>query len=309
MKRVELLINEVRELTGNQRYDANTGVSQYLMVRSLKNAQNQLYKQIVNAKTKILTKEFETDCVDQQELYSYPDDLYLQNIETMQWSLLPNTSGIDYINLNQGYTKDRLTSQNGYPFSYVLRGDGFLLVPPVANGRLRITYTKRVPDLEKRSGRITSVTVVNDQITAMTLDAAEESFDPTYLNQLQSLSVVDNYGNSKALNIEFTSVNIATGVVTFPTPQTLRDGDSVANGDYVTGGNWTYNKSELPDVCEPYLIKHSTYEIRYGDASNWTKQAVDDMAMELQTVMDSFKNPQHDITEIIISNSDYLDLW
>lgn len=307
MRRVEVLINEIRELTGNQRYDANSGVSQYLMVRALKNAQVQLFKHIVNAKTMVFTKEVLTNVVNAQELYSYPEDIYLMNIETMQWSVNPGQNGIDYINLFKGNSKDRMSSENGYAFAYIPRGDGFLLSPPLSNGVLRTTYVKRLFDLEKRSGKISVATMVGDQLTALTLNSAEISFDQSYLNLLQSLCVVDRFGNIKAKNIVIDSV-ASNGVVTL-SAHTLSAGESIAVGDFVTAGDWTANISVMPDICEAHLIKHATYEIRYGDASKWTAEALQDMAMSLETILSSFGNPNHDVTEIPITCTDYLVIW
>ena len=307
MKRVELLINEVRELTGDQRSDASTGPSQYVMVRALKNAQIELYKLIANCKEKTFSKEKIIPVVPNAERYDYPDDMFLQNVVNLQWRNNPG-GNVDFINLYQLDSRDRVTTLNGYPFGYMRRGDGILTIPPLATGSLRLTYIKRIPDLEKRSGKISSVTVSNGSVTAMTLDASESSFDAKYINDLQAICIVDRYGKSKALNLEIMSVDPGTGVITFPTPQSLGDG-SVSVGDYVTAGFWTYNLSEMPDVCENYFIKYATYQIRYGDASNWTKEAVNDLAMTAESAVESFKDPQHDITEVLITNTDYMDLF
>lgn len=304
MRRVELLIDEIRAMTGNERADSDSGVSQKQMVRVLKNSQDQLYKHISNAKTRILLKEVLVDVVQSQELYDYPFDLYLQNIETMQWSLNPTSNGIDYINLTAGITKDRQSSENGYAFSYILRGDGYLLSPPLSNGRLRLTFQRKLPELEKRSGQVQSVSLSSLNLTALTLDPNEASFDRDYLNQVQTLSVVGKYGNIKARNIEIDSV-ASNGVVTL-SAQTLASGSTISVGDYVVAGRYSCNASELPDICESHILKHGIYETRYGDYSNWTKAALDDLNMSLQTILDSFAIPTSDICEIPITCTDYL---
>lgn len=307
MRRVELLIDEVRAMTGNARSDDDSGVSQYQMVRVFKNAQDALYKHISNAKTRILLKEHILPVVASQELYSYPFDLYLQNIETVQWGLNPGTSGIDYINLSAGITKDRQSSETGYPFSYILRGDGYLLNPPLSNGTLRLTYQRKLPQIEKRSGQISSVTLSGLSLTAMTLNNAEASFDQEYLNQVQTLCVVGKYGELKARGIEIDSV-ASNGVVTL-SAQTLPEGSTISNGDYVVAGLYSCNASELPEICESHLLKHAIYETRYGDYSNWTKAAMDDLNMSLQTILDSFAIPTADVIEVPITNTDYLAIF
>lgn len=310
MKRVELLIDEVRNITGNQNYDANSGLSQSVLVRYLKNAQVELYKHVSNAKNSAFLVDSENfQITNDQQTYPYPRDIYLQNIETLQWALNPGSSGYDWVNLGKGITKDRLTSQNGYAFEYILRKDHIILSPPLQSGYLRFTYMRRFPDLEKRSGQVSAVTINGDnEVTALTLNAAEGSFDPTYLNQLQALCVVDRYGYNKAMNIEFTSVDAGTGVVTLGTPFALYSGETIAVGDYVTAGFWTMNTSLFEDVAESYIIKYAVYETRYGDYSKWTTEAKDDLLRCADSVVDAYADVDDDITQVAIINSDFLDL-
>lgn len=311
MKRVELLIDEVRALTGNQRYvDSATtpsGVSQNVMVRSLKAAQAALYQAIEGTKKAVLEREIIVPIVPNQEFYSLPRDIYLQNINTMQWTYNGSDYNQGWIDLWAAIPKDRQFNQPGYPMAYMLQGDRFAMVPPVSTGTLRLTYTHRIPDLEKRSGQISDVTIVNGVVTAITLDPQESSFDSSYLNKLQSLCVCGKYGEVKTLNVLFDDVDEFTGFVDM-LPFALSDGETIVVGDYVTAGNWTGNVSTLPDNCENYLIKHSTYLIRYENASNWTAEAKSDLAMTLQSVLESFRAPTTDIIEIPITCCDYLDL-
>jgi hypothetical protein len=307
MRRAELLIDEIRAMTGNARADDDSGVSQKQMVRVLKNAQDSLFKNISNAKTRFLLKEVLVDAVNNQDLYSYPFDLYLQNIESMQWSLHPGQNGIDYVNMTAGITKDRQSSENGYAFSYILRHNGYILSPPISNGKLRVTYQRRLPEIEKRSGQISSVTFASLNLSAMTLDPSESSFDRDYLNSVQTMSVVGKYGDIKARNIEITSV-ASNGVVTLAA-QDLPEGSTIAVGDYVTAGRYSVNASELPDICESHMLKHAIYETRYGDYSNWTKAAIDDLNMSLQTILDSFAIPTADVCDVPITSTDYLSIF
>lgn len=305
MKRVELLIEEVRELTGNQRYDSNTGISQYVMVRALKNAQAEMYKQIVSSKNDMfkISDSEEIPIVPGQSLYDYPEDLYLQNIETMKWS----QDRQNWLALKKASSKDDLSSQRGNAFSYLLRKNGFMLVPPASNGYLKPSYIQRIPDLEKRSGKISAVTVAGGEITAITLDVADESNDVTYLNKLMRLCIVDKHGVLKVKNVNFDSIHTGTGVVTLGSNHELSDIDSTpAVGDYVTAGPWTYNTSDLPDICEPTIIKHAEYQIRYGDASKWSDAVKEDMAQSFASVIDNLVAPSSDVHEIVISNTDYL---
>lgn len=303
MRRLELLIDIARELSQNTSYDANSGVSQKSFVQFYKNAQDSLLKQIVNVKTKFFIKEKLVDAVAGQQFYNYPSDIYLQNIDTLEWS----QDGQYYIPLTKCITKERLNSRVGYAFGYIPRSDGVILTPPVTNGSLRFNYIKNPLVPEKRSGKISSITIVGDDITAITVDPAESSFDQSYLNLQNYICIVDKFGRQKVSNIEIDSVS-NMGVFTLPS-HALQDGEMAAIGDYVVAGLNATNLMDFPTICESYFIKHAVYEAKYGDSSQWTKQAVEDMDRAAITLLDSFKTLSDDITQVPITNTDYLDLW
>lgn len=306
MKYLELLIEEARELSGNQRYDANSGVSQAIFVRYFKNAQDALQKAIAIAKSKLLLVESIIPVVNQQEFYAYPSDLYLQNIDTIEWS--DSASLENWVVLNKSISKDRRSNENGWAFGYIPRKDGFLLTPTLVAGNLRVNYIKKLPLLEKRSGRISAVTVSSGEITAITLNIAEGSFDGTYINKQFALCIVDRNGDRKVLNVQYDSVDTVTGVITLASNHVLISGESVAVGDFITVGTDTYNRPDLADICESYLIKHAVYEAKYGDKSNWTKEAINDLAMNIKDLLESFNRPSDDINPIPIINTDYLGI-
>lgn len=310
MRRLELLIDLARELSQNQRFDSNSGVSQTLFTHYFQSAQDSLLKNIVNSKTKFFLKQTGTSntptntafpIVNGQELYSYPSDIYLQNIDTLEWS----QNGLNWIPLDRSITKDRQNIRVGYPFGYWTREDGFLLTPPLQNGYLRVNYIRKPKRLEKRSGKILSVTGAAP-ITAITLDIADPSQDATYLNKYDSITIVGKNGVQKTATIPITSVVGAN--ITMPA-YTLAAGESVAAGDYVLAGPDTVNIPEFPEICETFFIKHANYQAKYGDSSKWSQETKSDMAMCFQEIIDSFKMLTDDVTHVPIINTDYLSLW
>jgi hypothetical protein len=302
MERLELMIDEARTLSQNEKYDADSGVSQQVFVRYFKNAQDAIVREIVNTKSKFLLKDILYTSVNGQELYPWPKDIYLQNVDTMEYS----DNGTDFVFLERVYTKDRADNFVGWAFGYSPRNDGFILVPPViGGGKLRINYIRNLPSPQVRAGRISSVTVTGDQITAMTLDPAQSSFNPDLLNSKQSLCVVSSRGEKKVIGVQIDSIDGLTGVVTF-SPHTLLDGETVVNGDYVCAGELVTNKIELPDICDSFLIEHVVFQAKYGDSSRWTTEAKDMMRSHLAQLIESFSKNTDDINEVIITNYDYL---
>ena len=89
MRRVELLIDTVRKLSQNTRYDSTSGVPQDLFVQFLNNAQDSLTMEVQNLKTKYFKKQVIVNVVPSQEVYSYPADCYIQSLDTIQWADSP----------------------------------------------------------------------------------------------------------------------------------------------------------------------------------------------------------------------------
>lgn len=300
MRRLEILIDLARELSQNQRYDANSGVSQKLFTHYFQSAQDNLQMQIVNAKTKYRLKQEIVPIVNAQELYSYPTDIYLNNIDTLEWS----QNNLNWIPLDRSLTKDRQNIRVGYPFGYWTRHDGFLLTPPLQFGYLRINYIAKLKRLEKRSGLITTVT--GTPITSITLDVAEASYDPSYLALYDYITIVGKDGEQKTPSIPITS--LSANVINIPN-YTLQTGESVAPGDYVLAGSDTVNIPEFPEICETYLLKYANYQAKFGDSSKWTAEATKDMGMTLDTLLTSFKMLTDDVSYVPITNTDYLSMW
>lgn len=305
MRRLELLIEEARVLSSNTIYDSDSGVLQNTFVRYFKNAQDAIVKEAVNLKSKQFLKEKLISSVNAQEQYSYPTDIYLQNIDTLEYA--PN--GTDFIPLEKCYTKDRMSNITGFAFGYMTRENGFLLVPPISGGgTLRCNYIRNPNAPQKRCGKISAVTTSSGQITAITLDTSESSFDATLINKEYYLCIVDRDGNQVVKNVEYDSVNSGTGVITLSANHTLETGEAAAIGDYVCVGKNTTNLIELPDICESFLIDHVVYQSKNSDSSNWTKAQQDLMAQNITSLVASFGKNSDDISGIQISNFDYLSI-
>jgi hypothetical protein len=292
MKRVEQLIDSARKRSGNSRYDADSGVPQSVFVEYLQAAQQYVVTAAVNTKSKILQTVKIIDVVPSQAYYSYPSNLYISMVDTVEWS----SDGITWNDLFRGIAKDRLDF-SGNPCSYIPQKGGFILNSVAISGKLRITYTMNPNQPQKRSGQIQSVSIVGGSVTALTLDISEASYDETEINSDYFLCVVDKYGNQKAANIPYDSVT--SGVFTLSS-HTLSSGESIAVGDYITVGKNTTNLIELPDPCEVHLLNHTIFEAKYGDASQWSQKAQEIMAASLQGLLDSFGSNTEDFVQIPI---------
>jgi hypothetical protein len=301
LRRLELLITEARKQSQNIRYDADSGLSQSTFVQYFQNAHDTIMREAVNTKGKFLLKDKLMPVVYGQEKYAYPNDIYLYNVDTMEWA----SNGSDFITLSSAITKDRFSNEIGYPFGYICRADGILFAPPVDSGTFRINYIKKMNALQTRAGLISAVTTTSTQVTALTLDAAEASFNPADLNEVYYLCVVDKFGVQKMKNVLFTSVNTTTGVVTLPA-FTFESGETIAVGDYVVLGKDATNLPEWPDTFESYLIKYAVFEAKEGDSSQWSKAVKQGMQEHLSQLVSSLSRLSDDFTPIPLQNTDYL---
>ena len=302
MRRLELLIDVARAQSQSVRYDADSGVQQNIFVQYFRNAQDSLLKEVMNGKTKFWLKEKIYTVVHGQELYAYPDDIYMTNIDSIEWS----TNNLTYFDLQKAITKERLTARVGYAYGYIPRHDGFILTPPLDQGFLRCTYLGKPDEIAKRSGKITAVTFVGSALTALTVDIAGTEYDLNEILGQNYLCVVDRDGNKKATNISYDSCSagVFSGL-----SYTLLTGESIAVGDYITIGKNTCNAFEWPNICESYFLKHAIYEAKYGDSSTWSKEVEKDMMREKSTLMTSFFMNSDDLAGIPITSADYLDIW
>lgn len=301
MRRVELLIDTARKLSQNTRYDETAGVTQDIFVQFLNNAQDSLVMEIQNLKTKYFKKTDTVPIVPNQETYPWPKDCYIQHVDTIQWT--DDASGTYFQNLYKTTTKEKVTIQPGYPFAYIPHENGFHLNPPVKSGTLYVTFVRVPKRLAKRSGQISVATVAGSNLTALEVNPLETSFDLNDINSQYHLCVVDKYGNVKASNIAYDSCS-AGGVFTL-SPFDL-NGETISVGDYICIGENVTNLPQLLDICEGYLLKHMVYEAKYGDSSSWTAQAVSDMDMYFRKLSGSFATLSDDITDIPITNLDYI---
>lgn len=301
MKRLEQLIDMARNLSGNTRYDDDSGVPQKVFVQYFNNAQDSLIKEVVNLKTKFLLKTSDViPIVSGQETYSYPYDLYMQHIDTIQWT--DKTFGSYYQTLYKNYTKEKVTNTIGFPFGYIMQNDGYHLNPPMTNGFLYLTYIKSLPKLQKKGGAITAVSLAGQTLSGLTISTSG-TYDSVEINDDFYLCVVDKHGIQKARNIEYTSQ--AAGVFTLPS-QALGTGQTIAVGDFIVVGKNSTNLPEWPDVCESYLVKHAVYDAKYSDSSSWSTEAKDDMRAFFQTLSGSFATLSDDVTDIAMTNTDFI---
>ncbi len=306
MKNVEQLIDMSRKLTGNTRYDSNSGVPQEVFVQYLQNAQDALIKEITNSNSKYFKKKEIVTVVNGQARYDYPTSCIIQHIDNISWTDSLNGNNTYWQPLYKSVEKEAVSITPGYPYSYIPYQDGVYMNPPLQYGFLQFSYLSTVLGAQKKAGKVKSRLIATGNIlSSLELDPSEKSYDEKEINSDYFLCVTDKIGNIKASNVPYNS--ITAGVFNLDS-YTLPSGQSIDVGDFILVGRYKTNVPQFPDLCESYLLKHMNYEAKYGDSSNWTDKYFQDLERSFASLLYLFATKSSDITEIPITNIDYLGL-
>lgn len=305
MRRVDLLITQARRDSNNIEFTDTTGLSDDDFIAYANRAQDRLQSLLQQVYPDILQKEKEVDVVQNQEEYSVPSDAYLE-IRTEQIDYSPTGKKEDYYTLDKGRLRERFSGNASNPFFYIRRSKTILLQPkPQQGGKLRITYQKQIPRLDKRRGTIQSVTTSGNQITSLVLDPTVNIDDQAMLNE-GYITIIDKDGNVKMRSIPITGVNVTSGIVTVESGFEFEDGESAAAGQYVCSGAFASTNSELPDTCERYISEYMVFRAQRKDSNNDALEQSADLKAIEDEIVASFSVPDRAITKIPIIDDTYL---
>lgn len=278
MRRLEFLINQVRQSTDNK--DTN-GIPDSEIVGYFNDAQRHITTLIfkTNPYADLFKVQVELPAVSSGE-YIIPSDCFSTNAISMVEARFADTSN------NKGYSRIKPISESefSYIFGYFTRDNKVLIsgqndVAQLQN--VRITYFKQLPTLDIRQSKVMSVNA-----GASILLASE----PTGMYSMDDhCSTVDSQGDQVVSNIYFTN---NSGNLLFTANTT-----GVTNTQYVVSGSNSCNKSQLPDVCESYLLDYVKQRIytrnNYEDAN---KQAYFTEEQKGQIISIFAKNKKDDET-------------
>jgi hypothetical protein len=253
--RLDILIRQARDASGNQTYSTTQGIPQREFVKSANHAQERIYNKILQKRPSIFVKEGFLDSTASTQAVALPSDVHLShNIVSVDYSPTGNVQ--DYYPLELRSLKQRVNA-NGHPDSYVLR-DGYLLASPIppatVENAFRLNYQYVLPELDIRRAKIsayssgTSLTLTDDSTLT------EENEDDLSNGWVDYCTVVDKDGAVKARDIPVTSYNSTTNVIS--TTKTLSSGESITAGNYLVFGTYATTHSSLPKIAERYLYTY-----------------------------------------------------
>lgn len=316
-RRVDRLITHIRSITENQTQDSTTDISDDEILEYINEAQDRIQAKIIEQHPRVFITETTIASVQDQEEYDLPDDAFLSNkLLTVEYTPDASASRPVYYRLMPGFERDRYSHVSGIPAKYIRRdkfstSSGSFIASPApatSNGQFRITYIQELYDLDKRRGVVSAVTDSGTAITALTLDTSgTPPIDSTSLADHEFFCIVGKNGAMKMRNLEFDgdgsdSINTSTGVVTLEGGSFTYDtGESIAVGDYIVGGKNTTTHSILPTNVERYILAFAEYKIKKADSSVDVQEALNELALLEQDIVNSYQEIEEDIHEIPIT--------
>lgn len=307
IRRVDQLIDTSRQATENTQFTETAGLQDSEFIQYLNDAQDEIHAIINNTFPNILMKDKEITLVSNQEGYDLPKDVYLgTRIDLVEFSYSGNQQ--NYYPLKKGSMKERLNGVPGNPSFYIRRSNQVLIQPrPQSSGKIRITYQYAIPRLDVRRGQTISPTAVDPvtkTITALYLDPLQVIEDQELLSQ-NYITVIDKNGIVKMRSIPITSINTTTGQVTVDPSFIFEDGETIGVGDYVCKGEFSTTNSQLPDICERFLLEYCNTRILMRD-SNTDQEAIAAIMSKAQdTITKAFAEPDSDPGYVAILDAQY----
>jgi hypothetical protein len=305
--RLDILIRQARDATGNQTYSTTQGIPQREFVKLANHAQERIFNKMQQKRSSLFLKEGFLNATANTASVTLPTDIYLtHNVVSVEYSSTGNAQ--DYYPLNLRTPREQI-SVTGAPESYFLR-NGSLIVSPkppaTVTNAFRLNYQFLLPDVDIRRAKISafssgvSLTLTDD--STLTTETAEDLAN----GWVDYCTVVDKDGTIKARDIAVTSYNSSTRVLA--TPKTLSAGESITAGsDYLVFGTYATTHSQVPKVCERYIY---TYMKLFAQLRDSNTEALDTnpilKAIE-EEILDGVEMLEEDISAIPILDYSFLN--
>lgn len=195
-------------------------------------------------------------------------------------------------------------------FGYFVRGSSIIIAPMPAtlNTVLRVTGMKRLYNMDKRRGKVVSVTPAAGKAT-INLSGIPTKTD---FADVDRVTLVDKDGNILQFtdpatgkvtyynNLEvdsFTSPNLVVAVSSLP---------ATAVGCYVVYGEYSTTHCEMDDFCNRYLIESAVARIFMRDSSRDMAAQTGLVGALEEEILSSYAMLGNDATLIPVNSTDYL---
>ena len=290
MKYLKYIIDQVRKQTENEEVTDFTGIQDSEFIQYINDAQHSLQAAITSQHPKVFTKETILDVVSGQEIYNIPSDCYLGNkIHNIEYSR--DGKDENYYPLNEDSVKSRIGGTTGSPVNYIRMSGKIMILPQATTGKIRITYVKRVPELDLRRALVSSATSSLINLNNSTMLTEVDS-----LAEHEYVCVVDRKGEIIARDIPFSAVS--STLITLDNYVPSSEDGTISAGHYVVGGRNTSTHGEFDESVERYIIAYAAWKILKRDSSVDSQEAVQELSMMLSDIVKSYGMVSDDVQYI-----------
>lgn len=304
MRRAEQLVAHVRRATENERSGTADGISDEEFLEYLNQGQELVQQAIVREHRTAFAKETTLNASGVESLTLPADCFGRHRILSLEFS--PSGVADDYYRLEERRLPERYTLI-GHPKAYTPVKTSVLVAPYPLTGTYRLVYDPVLPRIDKRRTTVASRTITSGALTALTL-ATAAPFNVNDYTLDDFLCVIALDGTIKTAAIPFTAVS-AGGVVTIEGGSyTLAAGETFAVGDNVVIGRYSSSHSQLPDLCEKFLLSYCERRILQRDESGARGEMNEDEKAQMAEIVLTFAEISGDIEDIpVISNGYWMD--
>jgi len=304
MRRLEALIAQSRRATENQDL---TGIGNDEFVQYYNDAQDRLQSKIQQehpeqdywANVGYITLNSTTDVYSLVDLEDENGTSFKSQILASSAVSLVERSELSTFSNSESYVALKYISPNERRtgWGYFFRGRDIIIAPKPQTGKVRITFTKRLTNLDIRRGKVGVISPGSYlQLAAGTVPQGTDFANIDYC------CVIDGDGTIILGEIPVSSYN--QGSRRIFTSSTLT---GVTTDHYVVYGKYATTHSGLDDIAERYLIEYCNMRIFMRDSSNdirFQSALVNDLEKE---IIGLYAEPGNDAKYIPILETDYLN--
>ena len=195
-------------------------------------------------------------------------------------------------------------------FGYFLRGETIIIapMPQTLNTVLRLTGMKRLYNIDKRRGKVNTITPAAGKVT-LNLTGIPSDSD---FSLVDSVTLVDKDGNILQYTDPVTGAvtyYAGLGVDSFSSPNLVVNVASIPStgvGCYVVYNDYSSTHCEMDDFCNRYLIESAVMRIFMRDSSrDMSAQSALVAALEKE-ILDTYAIMGNDAQLIPVNSTDYL---
>lgn len=286
MRRVDRQILQVRRQTDNDDSSAGTGITDAEFLQYLNDAQHRLQSLITDTHIKAFATTYDLSLISGTQSYNLQGDTFMDHkVIQVEYSSSSDTEML--FPLMPIHYSQISRRQESWPSGYCINNGKIHFSPvPTGGGLARITYTRKLPELDLRRGTVASAATSGSDYIDIIVEN-DSTLDATELALVEYVSVVDYDGNPKYEAIPVSSYDAGTRKLTLRAGVATADG-TIAAGDYVVSGRYASSHSQLPQFTERYLLAYAAWKIFKRDSSSDSAEQQSELSAMEQEIISSY---------------------